>query len=47
MDGFLGYVWRTISQVLEEGETWVILSLVGTFIAPEKLLVVQIRDSQS
>jgi hypothetical protein len=25
----LGYAWRLVSQVLEEGETWVILSLVG------------------
>lgn len=29
MDGFLGYIWRLISQVLEEGESWVVLSLVG------------------
>jgi len=29
MEGFLGYIWRLISQVLEEGESWVVLSLVG------------------
>lgn len=29
MDGILGYVWRLVSQVLEEGESWVVLSLVG------------------
>jgi len=32
MDGFLGYIWRLISQVLEEGESWVVLSLVGQLI---------------
>jgi len=31
MDGFFGYIWRLISQVLEEGESWVVLSLVGKF----------------
>lgn len=31
MDGFFGYMWRMISQVLEEGETWVVLSLVGMY----------------
>jgi hypothetical protein len=34
MDGFLGYIWTLISQVLEEGESWVVLSLVGQFIEP-------------
>jgi chloride channel 3/4/5 len=29
LDGFFGYIWRLISQVLEEGESWVVLVLVG------------------
>lgn len=30
MEGFFGYVWRLVNQALEEGESWVVLSLVGT-----------------
>ena len=43
MDGFLGYIWRLISQVLEEGESWVVLSLVGQSIEPLQRVVLILR----
>jgi hypothetical protein len=29
LKGPVGYVGRTVARILEEGETWVVLSLVG------------------
>ena len=46
MQGFFGYVWRLVNQALEEGESWVVLSLVG-MSRPETLKVCSARTDRS
>jgi hypothetical protein len=29
LDGIPGYLWRALSRVLDEGQSWVVITLVG------------------